>query len=197
MAGVGFVRVVGGALRGRKLQVLDRGVRPTSERTREAIFDILGPGTVAGARVLDLYAGTGALGTEALSRGARSADFVDTDRAVARRLEESLAELGLAGVARVHVGDLDRGLPAGLEGPWDLVFLDPPYDGDAGSRWVEAAARGGLLGADGLLVYERRKGSDAPAPAGLTLRTDRTYGDTAVAFYRADVPEGRPGQGGL
>ncbi|HET9940109.1 MAG TPA: 16S rRNA (guanine(966)-N(2))-methyltransferase RsmD [Candidatus Eisenbacteria bacterium] len=194
---MGFVRVVGGALRGRKLQVLDRGVRPTSERTREAIFDILGPATVAGARVLDLYAGTGALGTEALSRGARSTDFVEVDRAVARRLEESLAELGLAEVARVHVGDLDRGLPAGIRGPWELVFLDPPYDGDAGARWVEAAARGGLLGAEGILVYERRKGSDAPTPAGLTLRTDRIYGDTAVAFYRADVPEGRPGQGGL
>lgn len=197
MAGVGLVRIVGGALRGRKLRVLDRGVRPTSERTREAIFDILGPATVSGARVLDLYAGTGALGTEALSRGAASADFVDADRAVARTLEEALAELGLSGVARVHVGDLDRGLPGGLGGPWNLVFLDPPYDGDAGARWVESAARGGLLGADGILVYERRKGSDAPAPAGLTLRTDRIYGDTAVAFYRADVPEGRPGQGGL
>lgn len=197
MAGVGLVRIVGGALRGRKLRVLDHGVRPTSDRTREAIFDILGPNTVAGARVLDLYAGTGALGTEALSRGAASADFVDADRAVARNLEESLAELGLDGVARVHVSDLDRGLPTGLRGPWGLVFLDPPYDGDAGARWVESVAQGGLLGANGILVYERRKGSDAPAPAGLTLRTDRIYGDTAVAFYRADVPEGRPGQGGL
>ncbi|HKO22647.1 MAG TPA: RsmD family RNA methyltransferase, partial [Candidatus Eisenbacteria bacterium] len=109
----------------------------------------------------------------------------------------SLAELGLDGVARVHVGDLDRGLPPGLHGPWDLVFLDPPYDGDAGARWVESVARGGLLGANGILVYERRKGSEAPASAGLTLRTDRIYGDTAVAFYRVDVPEGRPGQGGL
>lgn len=197
MAGVGLVRIVGGALRGRKLRVLDQGVRPTSDRTREAIFDILGPNTVAGTRVLDLYAGTGALGTEALSRGAASADFVDADRAVARNLEEGLAELGLDDVSRVHVGDLDRGLPPGLHGPWDLVFLDPPYDGDAGARWVESVARGGLLGANGILVYERRKGSEAPAPAGLTLRTDRIYGDTAVAFYRADVPEGRPGQGGL
>jgi 16S rRNA (guanine966-N2)-methyltransferase len=194
---VGFVRIVGGTLRGRRLRVLDRGVRPTSERTREAIFDILGPGSVDKARVLDLYAGTGALGTEALSRGASSTDFVERDRAVARTLEESLEELGLGGAARVHVGDLDRGLPSGLRGPWGIVFLDPPYDGDAGERWVEAAARDGFLGADGILVYERRKGTKAPAPVGLVLLTDRTYSDTAVAFYRADAPLGRPGQGDL
>lgn len=194
---MGFVRIVGGTLRGRRLRVLDRGVRPTSERTREAIFDILGLGSVEGARVLDLYAGTGALGTEALSRGASSADFVERDRAVARKLEESLEELGLGAVARVHVGDLDHGLPAELRGPWGIVFLDPPYDGDAGERWVEAAARDGLLGADGILVYERRKGTKAPAPVGLVLLTDRTYSDTAVAFYRADAPEGRPEQGDL
>lgn len=195
---MGFVRIVGGSLGGRRLQVLDRGIRPTSERTREAIFDILGGGPVAGARVLDLYAGTGALGAEALSRGARTADFVEKDRAVARRLEESLRELDLAERVRVEVADLDRGaLPARLEGPWGLVFLDPPYQGDAGRRWVDAIARGAILGEAGILVYERRKGTEAPAPAGLTLLTDRTYGDTAVAFYRTDAPPGRSGQGGL
>ena len=195
---MGFVRIVGGALRGRRLRVLDKGVRPTSERTREAIFDILGPGSVADARVLDLFAGTGALGTEALSRGASSADFVESDRAVARRLEESLDELGLAGKATVHVHDLGRGgLPSGPRGPWGLVLLDPPYDGDLGRRWVESIARGGILAAEGILVYERRKGTEPPAPSGLELLTDRVYGDTAVAFYGTAAPEGRPGGGDL
>jgi len=117
-------------------------VRPTSEKTREAIFDILGPGPVRGARVLDLFAGTGAMGIEALSRGAERADFVDGSRGAARALAENLRALGLEGRARVHRADLVRpALPAGLQGPWGLVFLDPPYDGEAGPLWVEALAR--------------------------------------------------------
>ena len=132
---MGLIRVVGGELRGRRLRVPDRGVRPTSERAREAVFDILGPARVQGSRVLDLYAGSGALGIEALSRGATFADFAEGNRAVARSLEENLGTLKLAARSRVHVTDLDRAvLPAA--GPWDIVFLDPPYDGDAGARWL-------------------------------------------------------------
>ncbi|HET9252708.1 MAG TPA: 16S rRNA (guanine(966)-N(2))-methyltransferase RsmD [Candidatus Eisenbacteria bacterium] len=193
---MGLVRIVGGALRGRRLSVPERGVRPTSERAREAIFDILGPRLVTGARVLDLYAGTGALGIEALSRGARSADFVEKSPEIARRLARNLRELGFGEEARVHEGDLDRAeLPGHLSGTWRLVFLDPPYDGDAGPRWVEALARASCLDPDGIVIYERRKGASAPSPSAFTLATERTYGDTTVAFYRAGGPPGAPGEG--
>ena len=193
---MGLVRIVGGSLRGRRLSVPERGVRPTTERAREAIFDILGPRLVSGARVLDLYAGTGALGIEALSRGASSADFVERNPEIARRLAGNLRELGFGAEARVHEADLDRAeLPRHLTGTWRLVFLDPPYDGDAGTRWVEALARSSRVEPDGIVVYERRKGASAPSPSALTLATERTYGDTTVAFYRAGGPSGEPGEG--
>ena len=183
---MGTVRIVGGSLRGRRLRVPDRGVRPTSERTREAIFDILGAERVQGAAVLELYAGTGALGIEALSRGAASVDFVEGNHSVARRLTENLDALGLGGRARVRVANLGRGaLPAGLSGPWGLVFLDPPYQEEAGPRWVRRLGERGSLEPDGLLVYECRKGTAPPPPGAFTLATERTYGDTTVAIYRA------------
>lgn len=175
----------------------DRGVRPTSEKTREAIFDILGPRLVQGARVLDLFAGTGAMGIEALSRGADRADFVEGGKSVARVLSENLRALGLESRGRVHAADLTRpALPAELEGPWGLIFLDPPYDGDAGPLWVEALASASSIEPSGCLVFERRKGTAAPRPAALTLATERTYRDTTVAFYRAGVPPGEAPKGG-
>lgn len=193
---MGLVRIVGGSLRGRRLSVPERGVRPTSERAREAIFDILGPRLLSGARVLDLYAGTGALGIEALSRGASSADFVERNPEIARRLAGNLRELGFGAEARVHEADLDRAeLPRHLAGTWRLVFLDPPYDGDAGTRWVEALARSSRVEPDGIVIYERRKGASAPSPSAFTLATERTYGDTTVAFYQAGGPPGEPGEG--
>ena len=186
---MGMIRVVGGALRGRRLRVPDRGVRPTSERAREAVFDILGPSILTGTRVLDLYAGSGALGIEALSRGAKFADFAERNRIVARTLQENLDVLGLSDRSRVHVTDLDRAaLPAG--GPWHVVFLDPPYDGDAGARWLEALAKAAWPPDGGLVVYERRSGTEARAPEALLLSTEREYGDAAVAIYRTGGPSG-------
>lgn len=182
---------MGGTFRGRRLAVPDQGVRPTSERTREAIFDILGSAIVHEARVLDLYAGTGALGIEALSRGAAHADFLEGSATVARRLRENLATLGIDARATVTRADLERGtLPPGLRGPWELVFLDPPYEGTAGQRWIERLAREPWIEPGGIVVYERRKGSPAPLEDRLALTTERTYGDTAIVFYRARGPEG-------
>jgi len=194
---VGLVRIVGGSLRGRRLRVVDRGVRPTSEKTREAIFDILGPRLVEGARVLDLFAGTGAMGIEALSRGAERADFIDGSNNATRMLSENLRALGLESRARVHRADLIRpAFPAEVQGPWGLIFLDPPYEEDAGPLWVEAIAGASSIEPNGCLVYERRKGTTVPCPAALTLATERTYGDTTVAFYRAGVPQGEAPRGG-
>jgi len=183
---MGFVRIVGGDLRGRRILVPDRGVRPTAGRTREAVFDVLGPRVVQRARVLDLYAGTGALGIEALSRGASEASFVERSGPVARVLRENLIRLGLSERASVHEADLSMiELPPGARGPFDLVFLDPPYAGDAGSRWLERLARLRWPEDGGLVVYERRKGTAAHEPSAFELATERTYSDTTVAFYRA------------
>ncbi|TMQ60465.1 MAG: 16S rRNA (guanine(966)-N(2))-methyltransferase RsmD [Candidatus Eisenbacteria bacterium] len=183
---MGFVRIVGGDLRGRRIRVPDRGVRPTAARTREAVFDVLGPRAVQRARVLDLYAGTGALGIEALSRGAAEATFLERNRAVARALRENLARLGLSDRASVQEADLSRvELPPGVLGPFDLVFLDPPYEGGAGPRWLERLADLPWPEEGGLVVYERQKGTEAREPPAFQLATERTYSDTTVAFYRA------------
>jgi 16S rRNA (guanine966-N2)-methyltransferase len=112
-------------------------------------------------------------------------------------LSENLRALGLESRARVHRADLvGTALPTELQGPWGLIFLDPPYDGDTGSLWVEALARASSIEPDGYLVYERRKGTAVLEPAALTLATERTYGDTTVAFYRAGVPPGEGPRGG-
>ncbi|HEY2924685.1 MAG TPA: 16S rRNA (guanine(966)-N(2))-methyltransferase RsmD [Candidatus Eisenbacteria bacterium] len=183
---MGSIRIVGGELRGRRIQVPDRGVRPTSDRTREAVFDVLGARAASAARVLDLYAGTGALGIEALSRGAGQVRFVEGSRPVAHALRENLARLGLEGRGTVHEADLSRvDLPPEVGETFDLVFLDPPYAGDAGERWLERLGRLSWPEEGGLVVYERRRGSEAPAPAGLEIATERTYSETTVTFYRA------------
>ena len=175
----------------------DSGVRPTSERVREAVFDILG-GTVRDVAVLDLYAGTGAFGVEALSRGAARVDFVEGDRSVAAGIQAGLRALGLGPeVARVHVADLGAGaLPAEVRGPFGIVFLDPPYEGEDGARWLRALGGGGTLDSGGILVYERRRGSAPPPPDTLRLATERRYGDTTIAIYRLGGPEGPPTEGG-
>jgi 16S rRNA (guanine966-N2)-methyltransferase len=184
---MGSIRIVGGSLRGRKIEVPERGVRPTSDRTREAIFDVLGPAAVTEARVLDLYAGTGALGIEALSRGALEASFVEGSRGVARALRENLERLGLTARGRVIESDLARAArPPEAMGPFDLVFLDPPYAGDAGARWLTALGAMPWPERGGLVVYERKKGGTAPEPPGLRIAVQRTYSDTTITFYRAE-----------
>jgi 16S rRNA (guanine966-N2)-methyltransferase len=182
---MGSIRIVGGELRGRRIEVPAGGVRPTSDRAREAVFDVLGPGVVREAKILDLYAGTGALGIEALSRGAREARFVEGSPAVARALRENLARLGLHERGLVHQADLSRiELPADVGAGFDLVFLDPPYAGDAGPRWLARLLTLPWAAGGGLVVYERRKGTEAPGPAGFEIATERTYSQTTVTFYR-------------
>ena len=174
------MRVIAGRLGGRRLAA-PRGLatRPTSDRVREALFSALGD--VRGARVLDLYAGTGALGIEALSRGAAQATFVESARAALGALRENLAALGIEGSARVLGQPVARALP-GLAGPFDLVFADPPY---AALAEVPAAlaALGPALAPASRVVVEHASRDDAPAIDGLTPRPSRAYGDTAVTIY--------------
>lgn len=160
--------------------------RPTADRVREALFDILGP-RVAGAEVLDLFAGSGAVGIEALSRGAARAVFVERDHAAVAALRQNLDRLGLAPRARVIVRDVEaalRGL-ARRGARFDLVFLDPPYAGDLAARTLAGLGDGAHLAADGLVVAQHRTKGALPEVEGLLrrLRT-RRFGETSLTFFK-------------
>ena len=171
------MRVVAGEFRGRRLAA-PRGIRtrPTADRVREALFSILGE--VSGARVLDLYAGSGALGIEALSRGAESAVFVERDARAAAVIERNLASLGLD--QRVVTQDVMRFL-ARARGRFDLVFCDPPYD-SASSLAGPLAERLPALTSEGARIVtesDKRTPLELPFP----LLRERTYGDTRIAIH--------------
>jgi 16S rRNA (guanine(966)-N(2))-methyltransferase RsmD len=189
------MRITGGELAGRALRVPRRAVRPTADRVRESLFSMLAHrGALTGARVLDLFAGSGALGIEALSRGAREAVFVESSREVVRTLEENLAALGLAGRARVVPRAAEpalRALAAAGE-RFELCFLDPPYAEALGAKLLRAIAESGLAPAGAVLVAETdRRHAPGPLP-GLDLQLERRYGDTLITLYLVAprAPEG-------
>ena len=176
------MRIIAGALRGRRLKTPDwEGVRPTSDRLRETLFNVLGA-RVAGARVLDGFAGTGAIGLEALSRGAAAVGFVERDRRAVALIGRNLAHCGVeAGYTMAH-GPFETalaGLPAGVV--FDLAVLDPPY-GDATAAMLEAAAA--RLAPGGLLVLEHAARTPAPVAAGLEATRTLTAGDSALTFMQ-------------
>jgi 16S rRNA (guanine966-N2)-methyltransferase len=171
------LRVVAGSFKGRRL-VAPRGARtrPTADRVREALFSMLGE--VGGARVLDLYAGSGALGIEALSRGAESATFVDRDPRAVAAIERNLASLGLE--ARVARQDVLRFL-ARTDGAFDLVFCDPPYDSATRLAGPLAERLPALIAEDARIVTESAKRNPLVLP--FPLLVERTYGDTRIAIH--------------
>ncbi len=179
------MRIVGGTLKGRTLASPKHdGVRPTSDRVREAVFNILAHGNdfppIEGARVIDLFAGTGALGIEAVSRGARYCLFVETDtqsRALVRRNVETF---GLTGVTRLYRRDATDMGPAGTMEPFDIAFLDPPYGKGLGEKALAALAEGLWLKPGALALLEERAGSDVTLPEGYEEKDRRTWGDTDV-----------------
>ncbi len=182
------MRVIAGEAKGRRLTgIRSSAIRPTSDRVREALFSALGA-AVPDARVLDLYAGSGALGIEALSRGAAGAVFVDSDREAVVAIRANLALTGTddrASVVRSPVGGF---LAAGRQGPFDLVFLDPPYARGPPVEDLEALVAGGFLDARAWVVLETR-GPDAPPPVeGLEVVSRRRYGDTTLVFLRPAGP---------
>jgi len=177
------VRVIGGELRSRRLVQAPPGVRPTSDRVREAVFGSLGD--IEGARVLDLFAGTGSLGIEALSRGAGEAVFVDDSRASRAAIEQNLSQLGLRDRTRVLGLDAQASLP-GLEREgvcFDLVFLDPPYETVdlAGILSALVATDAVLRGAQ--VVVETATRETVAAVSGLHLAFERRYGTTRIARF--------------
>jgi 16S rRNA (guanine966-N2)-methyltransferase len=170
------VRIIAGTHRGRRIAApKGNDTRPTSDRVRENAFNLIGP--VDDAEVLDLFAGSGAMGLEALSRGAARATFVEKDRAAARTIDENLGRLGLD--ARVLQMDVVRALQQ-ERGRYDVVLCDPPYDFDA-SRL--APLLGKLLTDDGLLVWETSSRNDPPEVPGLEQRTTRTYGSARLTLF--------------
>lgn len=176
-----MIRITGGTLRGRRLPV-SAATRPTTELARKAAFDILGP-EVRGARVLDAAAGSGAYGVEALSRGAREAVFVESDRRAATALRETLSRLDLGERAQVVEAAVAEfaSRPGLLAARFDLVFFDPPW-AEIAPEDLEALAS--LLAEGGTLVHER--GDDERPPAGALAPADvRRYGRTRLLFYRA------------
>ena len=181
------MRVVAGSLRGRIVKAVPgTGTRPTSDRVREAMFASLG-GEIEGARVLDLFAGSGALGIEALSRGAAWASFVESDRAAAGVIRSNLAQLGLAGLGRVHQARAEALVSKACREPFDLAFLDPPYATPLGftSALLDRLLRRGWLREGALVVLEGSARREGPSwPEGLTLLWSRRYGDTALHFAR-------------
>ena len=180
---MGKLRIIAGTLRGRRIPVPAGSLRPTSDRAREGLFGVLGP-RLAGARILDLYAGTGALGIEGLSRGARSAVFVERDRRLADHLRRQLELLELAERGRVLQGDVALFLTRGLvAGPFDLVLADPPYDLHLSPEIVAAAT--GLLVSGGVLALEREASAGAVEPRGGALWRTVRYGRTAFDLLLA------------
>jgi 16S rRNA (guanine966-N2)-methyltransferase len=182
------VRVVGGRLRSRPLAGPKSGaIRPTADRLRESLFNILIHGygdPVTGARVLDLFAGTGALGIEAISRGAAYTLFVD-DAAEARALlRENVEALGLGGVTRIFRRDATKLGPVHPVEPFSLVFLDPPYGKGLAEKSLASAREGGWLTTQALAIVEEAADANFSAPDGFSELERRKYDDTQFVFLR-------------
>ena len=170
------MRIIAGSHRGQRIAApKGSDTRPTSDRVRENAFNLIGP--VDGADVLDLFAGSGAMGLEALSRGAASATFVENDREAVRVINANLDKLKLRGA--VLAQDAVRAI-GGARRTYNLVLCDPPYDYDP-VRLAPLLA--GLLRADGVLVYESSGRQDPPVVPGLTERTSRKYGSARLTLF--------------
>lgn len=188
------MRVISGTHRGRRLPAAPPGVRPTSDRVRESLFSILGP--VQALRVLDVFAGTGALGIEALSRGAGSLVAIDRAQRSVTAISRNLKELGLEEQSQVVRGDARQVLPrlAAKGQVFDLVFVDPPYDAQLAGPILDDLATSGLLAGDARVVVERAKRHPLPPVPSLECDDERTYGDTVVQIFSMSRPEVAPAE---
>lgn len=184
---VAALRVIAGTLRGRRLQPPDwAGLRPTSDKLRETLFNVIAT-RVPGARVLDGYAGTGAVGIEALSRGAVHVTFVERDPRAVRLVESNLAACGVSdryAIIRAGFAETERLLAGDA---FDVIFLDPPYGADELAAAIAAASP--LVSAGTLLVIEHARRDATPEGTATLVRTrELTSGDSALAFYRKREP---------
>jgi len=182
------MRLVGGALRGRALSApRTQAIRPTSDRLRESVFDILAhrfDDPVAGAAVIDLFAGTGALGLEAVSRGARRALFVEDGAEARALLRANIESLGLGGVTRIFRRDATKIGAAPPGEIFSLAFLDPPYGKGLAEPALKALIDGGWLAPGAMVVVEESADAEIALPAALKQEDARRYGDTQFLFAR-------------
>lgn len=180
------MRIIGGQHKGRRLAApKSSAVRPTSDRLRETIFNVLAHAyddPVPGARVLDLFAGTGAMGLEALSRGAHLAILVDDGTEARGLMRANVETLGVAGVTRILRRNATHMGPVKPLEPSTLVFCDPPYGKGLAERALTSAAEGGWIAPEALVVVEEAAGADFAVPAGFDLLDRRDYGETEVIF---------------
>ncbi|MFP8874068.1 MAG: 16S rRNA (guanine(966)-N(2))-methyltransferase RsmD [Myxococcota bacterium] len=181
------VRVIAGSLRHRRLRRPPKGVRPTSDRVREALFASLG--SLEGRRFLDLYAGTGAVGIEAVSRGATEVVFVERSRQSLEVLRDNLADLGVESGVRVLEGDAGVHLSQFRERgeTFDLVFVDPPYDSDEASRILKTLRRAGTVNSGGQVVVESAKRNPLACLAGWEVDAEHDYGDSRLTRLVGEV----------
>jgi 16S rRNA (guanine966-N2)-methyltransferase len=185
------MRIVGGSFRGRRLVAPEgQSTRPTADRTREALFNVLRHAAWAprleGARVMDLFAGSGALGLEALSRGAAHCLFVDRSAPARAAIGANIAALALEARARIVGRDAAKLAPrGGVDGPaFDLAFLDPPYGQGLAGPALERLAEGDWLTKRALVAVERGLAEPAPSPAGYELLDERNWGPATISFLR-------------
>ena len=182
------MRIVAGKFRGKQLtSPSDDSIRPTSDRARESIFNILGSrlGPVFdGKRVLDLFAGTGALGFEALSRGASHVTFVDTGAESRGIIRDHIQAFGAAGITKLLRRDATALGTPGTFGQFDLVFLDPPYGLGLGEKALAEISANGWLAPEAMIVWEESAEVEVTIPDGFTLDDTREYGAAAVRFLR-------------
>jgi 16S rRNA (guanine966-N2)-methyltransferase len=184
----GRLRIVGGSLRGSKIEVAQSpGLRPTPDCVRETLFNWLMP-VIDGARCLDLFAGTGALGIEALSRGAASVDFVETDRNLAAHLRADLERLKQT--AQVHHADALRFLAQG-DARYDIAFIDPPFSAGLWSAAAEALQASGRLADDAWIYVESPQGENLALPAGWMPHRESRAGAVHFALYRTSKPSAK------
>lgn len=180
------MRIIAGRLKGRRLKPPQAaGVRPTSDRVKEALFSILGDRTV-GARFLDLCAGTGAIGIEALSRGAQSATFIEPDRASLRVLRANLEECGTAGGATVVPSTAEAFLRRAPRtgAAYDIIFADPPYHENSGSALLRSLDRAGIMTRDSTVILEHFSKATIPSEVGCLRRARQyRYGDTTLSVF--------------
>jgi 16S rRNA (guanine966-N2)-methyltransferase len=184
------MRIVGGQFKGREIVAPPgRDTRPTSDRARESIFNVLAHAPwssgVDGRRVIDLFAGSGALGLEAMSRGAAFALFVETDVTARGAIRDNIEAFGLFGSTRIHRRDAtDLGMkPAGLGEPFEVVFLDPPYGKGLGERAMARLREGGWITDDALIIFEVGA-EEAPQFPAFTVLDERRYGAAKVLFLK-------------
>ena len=185
------MRIVGGRFRGRSLKPpASHNIRPTTDRTREALFNILAhgyAGALDGVRMLDLFAGTGAVGFEALSRGAAFVLFVERSTEGRGLLRANMETLGAQGQCKIYRRDATAMGAAGTVQPFQLVFADPPYGKGLGERALQSAAAGGWLSQDALVILEEQNGVAPRLPDSFQPLEQRAFGDTTMHFFRFDA----------